>query len=98
MGTTPATDQHRVARLHEGPVRLPPRWLVTATHSRPVMTGSAREWIPYGQRHAREVGAARTRCGTAATLWPIFWDMAFASDDPAACQRCARLLESDTYE
>lgn len=74
-------------------VRLPARWLVSATNACPGADPEA-ERLPYGTRHARQVGSRLTECGAVATEWPIFWGLPFLAEDRASCPDCAARLAS----
>ena len=68
------------------------RWLVSSPHGVLVVTDGERSWVPYSERHAREVGGALTVCGLFAIGWELFWDQPFDVDDADVCTSCADLV------
>ena len=75
------------SRLETRP-KLTPRWFVSAPHK--VRQGPEGAWSPYGLRHARQVGQARTECGLVALDWPMFWELPFLVGDRSrpVCEMC----------
>ena len=61
------------------------RWYVCAPHRSALNA----QGVPFGVRHAREVGRSVTACGLLARNWPMFWEMPFAPEVPGRCAECA---------
>jgi hypothetical protein len=62
------------------------RWFVTSPHR--VARGTEEGWIPYGVRHARQVGSSWTECRLPALGWPMFWEMPFLEERTLLCAGC----------
>ena len=62
---------------HTTPSHATSSWFATA--SQKVRAGSghprAGSLVPWGVVHARRLGSARTACGVACFVWPIFFDV-----------------------
>ncbi|MGZ4274421.1 MAG: hypothetical protein ACXVRP_11755 [Solirubrobacteraceae bacterium] len=48
--------------------------------------------MPYGARHAREVGSVVTACGRLTVTWLTFWDLTFEASAAPACQQCVTAI------
>lgn len=77
-----------------GPAQLP-KWLVTAPHGVWQVIAGERSWVPFGVRHAREVGGTLTACKQFAVGWQLFWDLPFLAAEGGVCQECAEEILRD---
>lgn len=76
-------------------VRALPRYYVSARHGRIERVGNrAGSWQPFGNHHARQVGAPVTACGLAAHDWRMFWELPFPSTPEATCPACMAVVAS----
>jgi hypothetical protein len=41
---------------------LPPKWMISAAHSKTVMNNGRPQMVPFGERHARAIGQVTTAC------------------------------------
>lgn len=46
------------------------------------------DWRPWGDQHAREIGAVVTACGKGADGWRLFADLPFPSAPTVTCRKC----------
>lgn len=66
-----------------------PQWITTAAHLAP---GSPEGRMPWGLRHVKQEGAARTACGEPAAHWRLFRHVRFDPVATDSCQRCAKAM------
>ena len=82
----------RFARQALQPTPDRPRWFTCSEHAIRTGTGRERELVPYGARHAREVGSVVTACGRLTVTWLTFWDLTFEASAAPACQQCVTAI------
>jgi len=67
-------------------------WLVSSAHRKMREEGGVRQWGPYFERHARQLGSITTACGLLASNWHVFHDVEFRADDLGACRDCVEVV------
>lgn len=66
-----------------------PQYFVSTPHGSFVGDGQGPiDWKPWGDQHARELGAIFTACGAWADGWRTFSDLPFPSSPAVTCRRC----------
>lgn len=77
-------------RCHRSTTRAP--WLVATPHRRMTLVGADVDYLPYGVRHARQIGGATTACGQPALAWRIFHRLTFRPGARETCRDCSAVI------
>lgn len=66
-----------------------PQYFVSTQHGSFVGDGQGpTDWEPWGDQHARELGAIFTACGAWADGWRTFSDLPFPAAPAMTCRKC----------
>jgi hypothetical protein len=66
-----------------------PQYFVSTAHGALIDDGRGlTDWQPWGDQHARELGAIFTACGTWADGWRTFTSLPFPSSPTVTCRKC----------